>query len=55
MEKEVEVIKVYDWYFVADRAADVYLMIDLKNDKCRLICADSYGIMELMRDLREDI
>jgi hypothetical protein len=53
---KTEILKFFGCYFIADRDADYYLMVDTHNDKkVRIIDSECYNIIELLNDIQGEV
>ncbi|WP_439696726.1 hypothetical protein ACFGVS_29730 [Mucilaginibacter sp. AW1-7] len=53
---KAEILKFFGCYFIADRDADYYLMVDTHNDKkVRIIDSECYNIIELLNDIQGEV
>jgi len=53
--KELKLIHFYGCYFISNPEIDEYLMVDIPNSKLRPIDPESFEIMELLQQIKEDL
>jgi len=53
--KELKLIHFYGCYFISNPEIDEFLMVDIPNSKLRPIDPESFEIMELLQQIKEDL